>query len=246
MNLTDNQRARIKRLSRQRKSSEQIAKIMAIDKGSVAAYLANVTKEKELRKIKEKLLIIECTSESVEDKSESLLLNELIRILEPITEPRIVQARGRRPFLDEMENAEEFFIHISAHGKFRKGKRVCGTYIYFPSGKRVSASDLKKLWNGRRGSKKPKLIILSACQTGQQDMAKALYEAGCRYFIAPEEDVYWFDAAVFLTIFYTLLLVENHTPWVSFKKADYGLKNIFPSLSGKWRFYDKGENITYE
>ncbi len=213
---------------------------MGIEKGSVAAYVANVTKERELRKIREKLLIIECTSESQEEKSESLLLNELIRILQPINKPRIAKARGRQPFLDEMENAEEMFIHISAHGKFRKGKRVCGTRIYFPSGKSIHSNDLKKLWVGRRDSKKPKLILLSACQGGHKDMAKALYGAGCRYFIAPEDDVYWFDAAVFLTVFYSLLLVENHTPWVSFKKADYGLRHIFPNLSGNWRFYDRG------
>jgi len=246
MDLTDKQRARIRQLLRQRNNSEQIAKITRIDKGSVAAYTASVTKEKELRKIREKLLIVEGTSESKEDKSESMLLNELIRILEPITKPRVVNVRGRKPFLDEMEKAEEMFIHISAHGKFRKGKRVCGTRIYFPSGKSVHSNDLKKLWKRRRKSKKPKLILLSACQTGQEDMAKALYEAGCRYFIAPEDNVYWFDAAIFLTVFYTLLLVEYHTPWVSFKKTVFGLKQIFPNLSGKWRFYDKGEKVTYE
>jgi hypothetical protein len=247
MELTDKQRARIRRLFRRRNTSEQIAKITGIDKGSVRAYIASVTKEKEQRRIREKLLIVECTSEAKEDKSESLLLNELIRILEPATKPRTVQVRGRKPFLDELEGADELFIHISAHGKFRKGRRVCGTRIYFPSGKSVYSNDLKKLWTGRRNSKKPKLILLSACQTGQQDMAKAFYEAGCRYLIAPEDDVYWFDAAIFLAVFYTLLLVENHTPWVSFKKTVYGLKQIFPNLSGKWRFYDKGKKtLIYE
>jgi CHAT domain-containing protein len=246
MSLTDRQRTRIRRLLRRGKNSEEIAKITAIDKGSVVAYSASVTKERELRKIRKQLLILECTSEAKEDRSESLLLNELIRIIGTPNQPRLVKVRGRQPFLEEMENAEEFFIHISAHGRFRKGKRVCRTRIHFPSGKSVYASDLRKLWSKRRSSKKPKLILLSACQTGRQDLAEAFYEAGCRYFIAPEEDVYWFDAAVFLTIFYNLLLSENHSPWVAYKKADYGLRQMFPNLSGNWQFFDRGVRRTYK
>ncbi len=246
MNLSEKQRIKIRRFLWRGKNSDQIAEIMGIDKGSVAAYAANLTREKELKKIRNKILILECTSEAQEDKSESLLLKELIRIIRTANKPRIVQVRGRKPFLDEIENADELFIHISANGKFRRGKRICRTRIYFPSGKSVTANDFRELWGGRRKAKKPKLILLSACQTGHQDLAKALYEAGCRYFIAPEDDVYWFDAAVFLTVFYNLLLVENHTPWVAYKKADSGLKQIFPCLSGKWRFYDRGEKVTYE
>lgn len=247
MQLTERQRIRIEKLRRRGKSSEEIAEKLGLDQAAVAAVLANITREKEMKKVKKRLLIVECTSESEEDKSESSLLIELIRILEPTPmELRIVKVRGRSGFLRELENSNELCIHISAHGKHRKGKRARGTFIYFPSGKRVDTNDLKRVWAGRSISKKPRLVVLSACETGHQDMARALYEAGCRYFIAPVHDTYWFDAAIFLTIFYRLLFVEGHGPWVAFKKTDYALKRIFPNLTGAWSFYDRGQKILYE
>jgi CHAT domain-containing protein len=199
MEFTDKQKARINRLLRQGKNSEQIAVVTGLDKGSVAAYAANLTKARELKKLTKKMLILECTSESQEDKSESLLLKELIRIIETRNQPEIVKVKGKQPFLEQMEKTEESFIHISAHGESRKGKNTCRTRIFFPSGKSAGADDLKNLWSDRHESKKPKLVLLSACQAGHEDLAKAFYGAGCRYFIAPEDKVYWFDAALFLT-----------------------------------------------
>ena len=237
--LTERQRVKVRKLRRKGESSENIAEKTGLDIGTVAAYLANITKKKELRRIKEKLLIIECTSESKEEKSESLLLHELLRILESATQLKIVKIRGRQRFLEELRNAEQLFIHVSAHGEYRKGKRIRGTFLHFLSGTRIHTDDLKHLWVGRHSSKKPMLILFSACEAGHKDMAKTLYEAGCRYYIAPEDDVYWFDAAIFLTVFYRLLLVEGHSPWIAYKKADFGLKQILPYLSGKWCFYDK-------
>jgi CHAT domain-containing protein len=216
-------------------------------KRSRAAYLANITRKEEDKRIKKKLLILECTSEPKEQKSESLLLIELLRILEPaVQQLRIRKVRGRSGFIRELQNADELFIHVSAHGKHHTGKRVRGTFICFPSGGRVDTNDLKDIWAGRSDAKKPKLIVLSACETGHKDMATALYEAGCRYLVAPMHETYWFDAAVFLTIFYRLLLVENHRPWVAFKKTDYALKRIFPNLTGVWAFFDRGERVLYE
>lgn len=43
-------------------------------------------------------------------------------------------------------------------------------------------------------------------------MVEALNDTRVKYFLAPTEDVNWFDAALFLTIFYRLLLVEERTP----------------------------------
>lgn len=246
MELTEKQRIKIRRLHRKGRSSEEIARKVGVDRGTVAAYIANVTRKKKMKRIKKKLFILECTSESKEEKSESLLLWELVRILEPRVSLRIAKVRGRRGFVEELKNADELFIHISAHGKYRKGKRVRGAFICFPSGGSFNTDDLKGLWATRSRSKKPKLVVLSACETGRQDMARALYEAGCRYFIAPLHKTYWFDAAIFLTIFYRLLLVENHTPWVSFKKTDITLKHIFPTLTGAWSFYNRGEKVLYE
>ena len=49
------------------------------------------------------------------------------------------------------------------------------------------------------------------------------------------------DVAVFLTIFYKLLIGEKKTPWIAFRNSIVGLSQSLPKLSGAWSFYEWGE-----
>jgi hypothetical protein len=76
---------------------------------------------------------------------------------------------------------------------------------------------------------------------GHMDMIRAFSDTGCQHCIAPLHETLWEDAAVFSTFFYKLLIGEERSPWVSFKKTILGISNTLPRLSGSWNFYKWGE-----
>jgi hypothetical protein len=51
------------------------------------------------------------------------------------------------------------------------------------------------------------------------------------------------DAAVFLTIFYKLLIGEKSSPWIAFRNAIAGASSSLPQLSGAWGFYEWGKKF---
>jgi CHAT domain-containing protein len=185
-----------------------------------------------------KLLILECTSENKEKMSEGLLLWELMRILgyEKRTNLKIIS--GSNSLIEELENAEEHYIHISAHGNFHQTR---GTYLKTPRKGKVYSSDLNGMWTNRKKSKIPNLIVLSACKAGHIDMVRTFSNAGCKYCLAPLHETFFEDAAVFLALFYKLLLGEESSPWIAFRNTVVGLSQSLPKLSGAWSFYERGE-----
>ena len=189
---------------------------------------------------KPSLLILELTSETREDKSEGWLLWELMRILELKSYVRFEKVRGKSDFLNLLDSARENYIHIAAHGVRHRGR----TSLLTPKEAKIFPEELKGLWATRR--RKPELIVLSACYAGHADLIKPLSDAGCRYIIAPLNETYWDDAALFSTIFYKILLSEGKSPWISYKRAILGVKAAFSNLSGAWRFYKKGRPIFIE
>lgn len=201
------------------------------------AMRAHATRKIEAQKLrKQGMLILDCTSERQEQMSEGLLLKELVRILEPWVPPRVEKIRGVKDFKTKLRDSNESVIHVSAHGRFYR-KRT--TEIYFPSGKSITEAQIQKVLNKRH--EKPMLMVFSACSVGNKDMAANLRKAGVRYLMAPLEDVYWFDAAIFLTVFYRFLLVENHSPWIAFRKIERMRKQFFPKLTGTWNLFEDGE-----
>lgn len=184
-----------------------------------------------------KLLILECVSETKERLSEGRLLWELMRILgyEKLTSLEVVGGPNR--LVEKLEDAKERYIHISAHGDFHQTR---GTYLKTPRRGRVYSSDLSKLWIGKK-SEIPELVVLSACEAGHVDMVRAFSNAGCRYCLAPLHEPFFVDAAVFLTLFYRLLIGEKSSPWTAFKNTMGGLSQSLPKLSGAWSFYEWGE-----
>lgn len=93
----------------------------------------------------------------------------------------------------------------------------------------------------RKRYETPNLVVLSACEAGHVDMVRAFSHAGCRYCIAPLHDPFFEDAAIFLTLFYKLLVGEKSSPWIAFKNTMTGLSQGLPRLSGAWSFYEWGE-----
>jgi len=185
-----------------------------------------------------KLLILECASENKEKMSEGWLLWELMRILGYEKRTNLKMIGDPNCLVEELESAEERHIHISAHGNFHQTR---GTYLKTPRNGKVYSSDLSGIWAGRKKSEIPRLVVLSACEAGHIDMVRAFSNAGCRYCLAPLHETFFEDAAVFLALFYKLLLGEKSTPWIAFRNTVAGLSHSLPKLSGAWSFYEWGE-----
>jgi len=187
---------------------------------------------------KARLLILECMSENKEKMSEGLLLWELMRILgyEKRTNLKIIDGPNR--LIEGLQNAEEQYIHISAHGDFHPTR---GTYLKTPRKGKVYSSDLSEIWTAMKKSEIPRLVVLSACEAGHVDMVRAFSNAGCKYCLAPLHETFFEDAAVFLALFYKLLIGEKSSPWIAFRNTVVGLSQSLPKLSGAWSFYEWGE-----
>ena len=192
---------------------------------------------------KTKLLIIECTSKSKEGMSEGLLLKELMFILGFGKKTRFLPINSKNSFLNRLRIIEEPYLHISAHGDFDTTE---GTSINVPYKGKVFPKDLTNLWKEKPPRRIPKLVVLSACETGHVDMIRAFSDAGCRYCIAPLHETYWEDAAVFSTMFYKLLIGEKKSPWISFKNTLLAISDALPRLTGSWSFYEWGEKVLIE
>jgi len=208
--------------------SEWLSKEIGIPKGEVAANLATLSRTEN------RLLVIDATFESRERKSEGKHLKELFRIYDwngtVHSNPVKVSSQGR--FIEVLKKAKEKRIHISAHGAHISEE---GTIIAPSTDSRyiiASAREIakKRLWTG----KKPRLVVLAACETGYEDMARAWAEAGCKYFIAPQHCTVWSEAALFNTLFYYYLFVHNKSEFEAYNET---MK--FPDLANKpWVFYE--------
>jgi len=192
---------------------------------------------------KPKLVIFECTSESREEMSEGMLLRELMRILGFGSRTKLSSIENKNSFLRKLEGIREPYLHISAHGGFSPTR---GTRIDLPYKAKIYSSDLVGLWKNKARSKIPKLVVLSACETGHVDMVRAFSDAGCQYCVAPLHETLWEDAAVFSILLYKLLIGERMSPWISFKKTNIAISNVLPRLSGAWSFYEWGEKVTID
>lgn len=73
-------------------------------------------------------------------------------------------------------------------------------------------------------------------------MVRAFSDAGCKYCIAPLKDTSFEDAAVFLAVFYKLIIGEKKTPWIAFRNSIVGLSQSLPKLSEAWSFYVRIRN----
>jgi len=152
------------------------------------------------------LLIMECTIVH-EDMFEGRMLKEYFRILQsriPTSgRVRYVKIRNRNHFLSTISRAKEKYIHISAHGKFSKRKKI--TSLVLPYGN-LTSTDIREKLDSKL---KNKNLFVNACEAAHSDMAYAFVDCGCRYFVAPLRRVEWVDAAVFAVLFYRALFIDH-------------------------------------
>lgn len=244
MKVSSQRRKRIITLWKEGKDEREIAKRTGVCLydifHSIAAIEAGETRKRKWKKMKKSFLALEYTPKK-DFLSEGRFLCELIEMIKtkpkgPQIKNRYADGFSRDDFLNALRDADEGIIHISAHGWNTEE----GPKIRLASTADIKISELGELW--RRDPSKYRMVFLAACEVGQEALARAFVENGVRYFIAPAETVRWYDSATFLAIFYRLLLVEkDKSPWVAFKTTTTFVKKAFPTFSGKWRFFENGE-----
>ena len=205
---------------------------------------AHITRIRTYRKIRNAVLFIDCTVRSREKCSEAEFLEKYMEIINHQLSAdnrkevsfEVQRLYGSRKLREALKYADQYTIHVSSHGDVDKNDR---TYLDLSYGK-LYAEDLRDIWVDFKESERPLLLILSACRAGHKDLIEALSTNGCRYCIAPMFDPNWEHAALFSTFFYTYLLLERMRPVTAFRKTVRSL----PELTGKWKMYDKGKEIS--
>lgn len=229
---------------------------------SAAAEKAWKTRKKKARKLSERakkawetrladwgelrrsILLVEC----IPDCSEGKMLKELFSIIDlqmddndETVDYAMEKANSPEKLLSVLRNAKQSCIHISCHGQYFKNYRKTGFKL--PEGRlfsdEISSKDATKLIWSERGIKEeasmPQLVFLSSCETAKdRDMVERFMQAGVRYVIAPKNETPFHDAALFSSIFYPLVYVEQKNPYNAFKKV----KKAFPKMTGNWKFFD--------
>lgn len=232
----------IVRLIRKGLSNEEIAKRTKQKVESIPGIKANLTKTSKKRKIRNgPFLILECTPEALNGyQNEGAFVKEMAKIFNPMADPRVVPVQTSSTFL-ALLNEPYSVLHISTHGRnYLSNHNVIshkGTIVAFSDGSYVTAEEIKQELLKKKPKDRPKLLILSACQTGSDEMALAL-KGVCEYFIAPTEKTTWLDSTIFSTLFYRLLFVEDSTPWKAFDRTDKAFKKLLhKNYSGIWNIY---------
>lgn len=209
-----------------------------------SAHKAHIKRRRIYRKIRNAVLFLDCTVRSKEKCSEAEFLEKYMEIINhqlraynrKEVEFELRRVYGSWKLREALKYADQYTIHVSSHGDVDKNGR---TYLDLSHGK-LYAEDLKDVWEDFKKSERPLLLILSACRAGHKDLIEALSRNGSRYCIAPVFDPNWEHAALFSTFFYTYLLLERMRPVTAFRKT----VRILPELTGKWKMYDRGKEIT--
>ncbi len=140
-----------------------------------------------------------------------------------------------------LRKAQQSCIHISCHGQYYENYEKTGLKLRkgrLFSDEITSKDNTESIWRERFSNKKqsvPQLVFLSACETARYtDMVERFMQAGVRYVIAPKKETPFSDAALFSSVFYPLVYVEQKNPFSAFKKV----KSAFPKMTGNWKFFD--------
>jgi hypothetical protein len=222
---------------------------------SRAAKKAWKTRLNEWQNLRRSILLIECIPESNIDCSEGEMLSELFRIVnhqmsDNYEKVEWASSRAKSPeqLLKILRKAEQSCIHISCHGQYYENYKKTGLKLeegrLFSDQICASKDANLPIWNERRIGDDvtaiPQLVFLSACETAYvTDLCERFMQAGVRYVIAPKEETRFSDSAIFSSVFYPLVYVEQKNPYMAFRK----IKETFPTMSGKWQFYDFYKHI---
>lgn len=146
-----------------------------------------------------KILLVDANPK-YENRREGKLIKEFLDILEVNAEHE--RARSKSHLLKILEQTRCPYVHISAHGS-KDG-------IETSRGK-VTADDIIKLKQHRKGKRRVKFVFCSACQTGSRKLADAFQESFCKEYLAPKRDAYWTEVALTSLILYHALFHDKLT-----------------------------------
>lgn len=192
--------------------------------------------------------ILECIPEDESCPcSEGKVLKEFMKIVNFERNNRIEinykEINNNKELLFHIYESKGGCLYISCHGDYDKD----GTYLETPDGRLYSHEMLcpppelvpvlgdylrrafkggdgcghkSHLWRNLDDDDKPVLVVLSSCYTAKKgDLIEAFLDSGCRYVIAPREEVEFGDSALFTTTLFGLIFWKEMQVSYAFNKA---------------------------
>lgn len=156
-----------------------------------------------------RILVLDCTPRN--DPSEGLMLKEFFNICK-LHKPSkgsslYYKINSKKEFLSKLNTGKKYdIIHISAHGP-PEGKVGIGngsTWLATPE--EISQTNHRS-----------NLVFANACTSNKKTLAEAF--SGAKYFLAPQTEVLWIDAALFSMTFYKRFIVDGYSLRSSFEFA---------------------------
>lgn len=146
-----------------------------------------------------RVLIVESTraDEIYRNKREGILLGDLLRLLGIRSTYRVcVDRKHLQRALTESSRGTYDAVHISCHGD-DSGLRLT-------DGEDIDWDDLAEMCEHNL---KRKLLVLSACESGAQALARAFASTGCGpgIIVGTEDEIDWYDAAIAWQLLYKWL-----------------------------------------
>ena len=103
-----------------------------------------------------------------------------------------------KAFVKEFGQSEHRYLHVSCHGN---------ASTFFTTTGRMSAVDFAELLAPHVDNRR---VFLSACQAAQSQFAKSLLSnSDCWSVLAPVDNIYFDDAAIFWSAFYHIMFKDN-------------------------------------
>ncbi|HVO77359.1 MAG TPA: hypothetical protein VMS79_00655 [Methanomassiliicoccales archaeon] len=176
-----------------------------------------------------RVLVIECIPQA-EKFNEGKMLRHFLDMIFQNDRDRVAyyRVKGKTQlvnWIDQKKDISKYgFIHLSAHGKPDLGALELPRGILYPS-------DL------RQGCLKGRILTLSACSTGRKEfVANLIDRTGAEAVIAPRDDVWFADAALWFTNFYYLVLEKGYEPRNACHRVNWMLRG---KVKGGFKFYDR-------
>lgn len=158
---------------------------------------------------KRSILILDCTRNF--EPSEGRLLKEFFKICQlhkPVKATSLYyNIKSKKDFLKKLNTGRRYnIIHISAHGadEGEVGLSNGSTWIARPE-------EIEET------NHKATLVHASACSANREILANAF--KGAKYFLAPQTEIDWVDAAIFSLTFYKRYIIDGISMRRSFEYA---------------------------
>jgi hypothetical protein len=162
--------------------------------------------------------IIECL-DAEDPGSEGRCLKHLFNLLEVKSKYTLIQ--NINDLLEEMENSEYKYIHISTHGKLGKDEEFIGWWTHQGHSTKAKIASLK-------GKIKCRAIISTACKSGKKDFGTLFVNGlGVKYFIGPKRSTSFSSSIFFSHILYHKIFRTKFSLKGSFESYKKSYKNPY-------------------